>query len=165
MKPLNTHSVIRMVSSCHSPPTRPAGQLQGEQPYLQHQRISVTCCLCRHEDCMQSSSRQGNLYKISTSCPLVRSCNKKVKCLSFCGLTYLLPLKEEQKMKNVFQERKEKCRQKVKITLADINGLTAYLISSRQMILSSCSMQRIGDFAGQRRRLGRAPPSHQHTTQ
>lgn len=115
------------------------------------------------EDCMQSSSRQGNLYKISTSCPLVRSCNKKVKCLSFCGLTYLLPLKEEQKMKNVFQERKEKCRQKVKITLTDINGLTAYLISSRQMLLSSRSMHRIGDIAGQRR-LGRAPLSHQHTT-
>lgn len=67
-------------------------------------------------------------------------------------------------MKNVFQERKEKCRQKVKITLADINGLTAYLISSRQMLLSSCSMHRTGDVAGQRRRLGRAPPSHQHTT-
>lgn len=71
--------------------------------------------------------------------------------MSFCGLTYLLPLKEEQKMKNVFQERKEKCRQKVKITLTDINGLTAYLISSHQRLLSSCSTRGIGDVAGQGR--------------
>lgn len=54
-------------------------------------------------------------------------------------------------MKNVFQERKEKRRQKVKITLTDINRQTAYLISFHQMLWRSCSMHRIGDIAEQRR--------------
>lgn len=54
-------------------------------------------------------------------------------------------------MRNVFQERKKKMYTESEITLTDINGLVACLISSHQTLLSSHSVYRRGDISGQRR--------------
>lgn len=82
----------------------------------QHNRVSVTYCLCSHQDCMQRSCWQPlqNLNFLPPRFVPVRG-----EVWDSVAKTYLLPLKEEQKMKNVFQEKK--MYRETEISLTDIN--------------------------------------------
>lgn len=115
MKLLNANSVMRIISSYCSLPMCPTNYIT-VRTASQHNHVSVTYCLCGHQDCMQTSCWQPlqNLNFLPPRFVPVRG-----EVWDSVAKTYLLPLKEEQKMKNVFQEKK--MYRETEISLTDIN--------------------------------------------
>lgn len=107
MLPSNVKLVIRMVPSYwYFLKTCMSWSCFNEKDPMNAAMVYLICYLFCHEDSMQRGSHWKQTWQKSQlpAFPLVTV--RRMNYLRFCGLTYLLPLKEEQKMKNAFQEKK-----------------------------------------------------------